>query len=577
MNLTDTFIVENAELLVEQRGGKTVRRLRGTFGRCDEKNNNGRIYSKPILEREVKRIAEAMTERRLLGELDHPSHDSVKLTNVSHLITGLDFKGNELIGECELLDTPSGKVAQALIEGGVRVGISSRGMGSLSEQADGTKTVNEDFRLVTFDLVADPSTRGAFPGISESSQSELVEEIVSDTLEKAAKEKVFTTLLKDKLREKIEGEGTQSAAWTKATVKEIQKKADKKPDKPTVEEPFKNWEYWYGWNTGKPRLTRHRSYADAETVTAPAEIAESKFCILRGVILEEGNDHSVSVLLELIKEAIKNQGAAFRNSRPPGAIKRALSSMVKSAGEKAIGKKEKDPIGGVAGSLASRVGSSGMKFKQRYNSDTDRAGKAKAQTDGDKKYVPDLPQGTVSLPRSSSDVKDKIETVRKATSKKKYDAPTADTPETETVRKATSRKKYEAPKKPEATPTPEKPKTPVKELPAPKTVVVGSKKPKGSQEDAFKAAANKRIAAGERKALPAAGERKALPAAQKRKALPAAAPKSKSNISKLIGAMGTKGQGSRVKRSDTTRMARGTRKGTAYEKAKAMRDAERDK
>ena len=544
MNLTDTFIVENAELLVEQRGGKTVRRLRGTFGRCDEKNNNGRIYSKPILEREVKRIAEAMTERRLLGELDHPSHDSVKLTNVSHLITGLDFKGNELIGECELLDTPSGKVAQALIEGGVRVGISSRGMGSLSEQADGTKTVNEDFRLVTFDLVADPSTRGAFPGISESSQSELVEEIVSDTLEKAAKEKVFTTLLKDKLREKIEGEGTQSAAWTKATVKEIQKKADKKPDKPTVEEPFKNWEYWYGWNTGKPRLTRHRSYADAETVTAPAEIAESKFCILRGVILEEGNDHSVSVLLELIKEAIKNQGAAFRNSRAPGAIKRALSSMAKTAGDKLSGEAEK--TGGVAASLGSRVGSSGMKFKQRYNSDTDRAGMAKAQTDGDKGYK-----------GSGAAVKAKIKAVTTPTPDKKPEA----TPD----------------KKPEATPTPEKPKTPVKELPAPKTVVIGSKEPKGSQEDAFKAAANKRIAAGERKALPAEQKRKALPAAQKRKALPAAAPKSKSNISKLIGAMGTKGQGSRIKRSDTTRMARGTRKGTAYEKAKAMRDAERDK
>ena len=381
MILTDTFIVENAELLIEQRGGKTIRRLRGIFGRCDEKNNNGRVYSKHLLEREVKRIAEAMVERRLLGELDHPSHDAVKLSNVSHLITGLDFNGNDLMGECELLDTPAGKVAQALVEGGVKIGISSRGMGSLSEQADGTKTVNEDFRLVTFDLVADPSTRGAFPGITEST---LVEEIVKDTLEKAAKEKVFTTMLKDKLREKIEGEGTQSAEWTKATVRELQKKANKKPEKPTVEEPFKNWEYWYGWNTGKPRLTRHRSYNDAESVTAPAEIAESKFCILRDVILEEGNDHSVGVLLELIKEAIKNQGAAFRNSRTPGAIKRALSGLAKSTGEKLIGKQEK--IGGTSASLASRVGSSGMKMKQRYNSDTDRAGKAKAQTDGDKGY-----------------------------------------------------------------------------------------------------------------------------------------------------------------------------------------------
>ena len=113
MILTDTFIVENAELVTEQRGGKNTRILRGIFGRCDEKNNNGRVYSKPILEREVTRIADAMTERRLMGELDHPSHDSVKLSNVSHLITNLSFKGNELVGECELLDTPSGKGAQA--------------------------------------------------------------------------------------------------------------------------------------------------------------------------------------------------------------------------------------------------------------------------------------------------------------------------------------------------------------------------------------------------------------------------------------------------------------------------------
>ena len=98
MILTDTFIVERAELITETRGGRRTPVLRGVFGRCDEKNNNGRVYSKPLLEREVKRIAEAMTEIRLLGELDHPSHDAVKLSNVSHLITGLQFNGNELVG-----------------------------------------------------------------------------------------------------------------------------------------------------------------------------------------------------------------------------------------------------------------------------------------------------------------------------------------------------------------------------------------------------------------------------------------------------------------------------------------------
>lgn len=283
MILTDTFIVERAELITENRGGKKTPILRGVFGRCEEKNNNGRVYSKNILEREVKRIGDAMTERRLLGELDHPSHDSVKLTNVSHLITGLSFKNNELIGECELLDTPAGKVAQALVEGGVKVGISSRGMGTLSEEADGTKRVNEDFRLVTFDLVADPSTRGAFPGISESSQSGLVDEIVKDTLDKAAREKVFTTLLKDKLREKSAEFATQDPGPMAKGKPELVKQNKKKP---SVEEPFRNWEDFYGAYTGKPRAKRTRGYQDFDTVTEPAEVYENKFAALKGILTE---------------------------------------------------------------------------------------------------------------------------------------------------------------------------------------------------------------------------------------------------------------------------------------------------
>jgi len=305
MILTDTFIVENAELITEQRGGKSTRILRGIFGRCDEKNNNGRIYKKPLLEREVKKIAEAMTERRLLGELDHPTHDSVKLSNVSHLITNLNFNGNELLGECELLDTPAGKVAQALVEGGVKVGISSRGMGTLSEQADGTKTVNEDFKLVTFDLVADPSTRGAFPGISESTQSNLVEEIVKDTLDKAAKEKVFTTLLKTKLREKTYKWGDQAPADL-LSVAELQKKAEKKVKPGTDEDPLKNWEDFYTANTGKPRKVTTRGYNDAETVTSNPEVTENKYAALKGFLSESLNTPNKFGELKSILEGAAN-------------------------------------------------------------------------------------------------------------------------------------------------------------------------------------------------------------------------------------------------------------------------------
>jgi len=202
MLLEDVFIIENLQVINEGKTGPM--RVRGVFQRADEENNNGRIYPKALLEREITKLCESMKGRRLMGELDHPQHDSVKLSNVSHLITKLDVKGNEIIGEAEILDTPMGKVAKALIEGGVQVGISSRGMGTLSEGQDGKRYVNEDFRLITWDLVADPSTRGAFPSLSESRQSRqslLVEEIMNEVLPRVTKEKVFSTLLTESLNE----------------------------------------------------------------------------------------------------------------------------------------------------------------------------------------------------------------------------------------------------------------------------------------------------------------------------------------------------------------------------------------
>ena len=173
-------------------------KIRGIFQRAEEANNNNRIYSRPLLEREMQRLATSLSERRLMGELDHPSHDSVKLQNVSHLITNLSFKGNEMIGEAELLNTPAGLTAQALIRGGVKLGISSRGMGTIKEAMDGTRVVQEDFKLITFDLVADPSTHGAFPGLKESNA--LMEETVRNTYDRAMGEKVFIALLRNKLR-----------------------------------------------------------------------------------------------------------------------------------------------------------------------------------------------------------------------------------------------------------------------------------------------------------------------------------------------------------------------------------------
>lgn len=193
--IQDVFIVENLQILTEGTSGKL--KISGVFGRCNEANKNGRIYPTAVLESQLKKVQPLISERRLCGELDHPQNDTVKLSNASHLITKLEMKGDELIGEAEILSTPAGLTAKALIEGGVKIGISSRGMGTLSEDAQGNKIVNEDFRLVTFDLVADPSTRGAYPGLSESVESQFVSESTSVR----EKESNFLTLLEARLRE----------------------------------------------------------------------------------------------------------------------------------------------------------------------------------------------------------------------------------------------------------------------------------------------------------------------------------------------------------------------------------------
>jgi hypothetical protein len=231
--LQDVFIMENLQVLEEGAGSKKMK-IRGTFQRAEEANNNGRIYPTKVLEGQVSQLQPLIEERRLCGELDHPQNDTVKLSNASHLVTRLDMKNGEVIGEAEILKTPAGLTAQALINGGVKIGISSRGMGTLSENSDGAKIVNEDFKLVTFDLVADPSTRGAFPGLSESRESSFVK----TTQGKLEKESNFITMLESKMRdayqpwidEAMAGKGDTAAARKKdrgdANARRIARRSD---------------------------------------------------------------------------------------------------------------------------------------------------------------------------------------------------------------------------------------------------------------------------------------------------------------------------------------------------------------
>ena len=143
----------------EQNSGKIV--LKGVLQRAETLNQNGRIYPKNILEREVLNYQKFIKENRALGECDHPDSSVVELKNASHIIREAHMEGDAVVGAVELLDTPSGKILQSLIESGVTLGISSRGVGSTIREGS-TQVVQEDFQLICFDMVSEPSTPGAF-------------------------------------------------------------------------------------------------------------------------------------------------------------------------------------------------------------------------------------------------------------------------------------------------------------------------------------------------------------------------------------------------------------------------------
>lgn len=145
---------------VEVPGGKKVM-MKGILQKADTLNQNGRIYPMHVLEREVRNYQKFIIENRALGELDHPDSSVVNLKNVSHLIREAHLENGTVIGSVEVLDTPSGKILQSLVESGVKLGISSRGVGSTRKQGD-YYVVQDDFQLICWDYVSEPSTPGAF-------------------------------------------------------------------------------------------------------------------------------------------------------------------------------------------------------------------------------------------------------------------------------------------------------------------------------------------------------------------------------------------------------------------------------
>ena len=162
--------IESVEFLVENKNGKKSMYIEGVFLQGNIKNRNGRMYPSEVLRKEVGRYNENHIQTgRALGELGHPEGPTVNLDRVSHKIIGLRENGSNFIGKAKILNTPMGKIASSLIEEGVKLGVSSRGIGSLRPTKEGINVVGEDFMLATAaDIVADPSAPDAFvEGIME--------------------------------------------------------------------------------------------------------------------------------------------------------------------------------------------------------------------------------------------------------------------------------------------------------------------------------------------------------------------------------------------------------------------------
>ena len=163
MKLITEYVEQNIETICEQKkDGSKDYFIEGVFMQSNKKNRNGRIYEKASLEKAVEKyVVEQVKQGRAVGELNHPEGPTVNLDKVSHKINDLHWQGNDVVGKASILKTPMGKIVEGLLEGGVKLGVSSRGMGSLVSK-NGAQYVGDDFLLSTIDIVQDPSAPSAF-------------------------------------------------------------------------------------------------------------------------------------------------------------------------------------------------------------------------------------------------------------------------------------------------------------------------------------------------------------------------------------------------------------------------------
>jgi hypothetical protein len=196
MKLITEYVENDLNYLTEEKDGKKQYVIEGIFMQAESKNRNGRVYPKAVMESAVdKYVTEQISKGRAVGELNHPDGPTINLDKVSHKITELRWEGNNVVGKAQILDTPMGQIVKGLMEGGVQLGVSSRGMGSLVQKG-GVNFVNKDFQLATVDIVQDPSAPEAFVnGIMEG-----VEWIWDNGILKAQEIEQFETEIKEAVK-----------------------------------------------------------------------------------------------------------------------------------------------------------------------------------------------------------------------------------------------------------------------------------------------------------------------------------------------------------------------------------------
>lgn len=178
-------------VLQEEQDGKKKYFIEGVFAQADTPNRNKRTYPLKIMEREVQNYQQMITQKRSIGELNHPNVPTVNPERASHLITELRFDGNNVVGKAKILSTPVGKIVESLLSDGVQLGVSTRGLGSLKPLSTGINEVQSDFKLNTIDIVSDPSAPDAFVnGVMENANwvyengMWVISEKIKDTIKK---------------------------------------------------------------------------------------------------------------------------------------------------------------------------------------------------------------------------------------------------------------------------------------------------------------------------------------------------------------------------------------------------------